>query len=124
MNPAFNHLRHRGWQNSQFHHASGSPFQVSHQTTYHNFSPPPPLPLPPPIPPAASLPITYYDTNGSYYHASQYNAVQSPWNVNMSHYAPDPQQLQSGYYDTQFSVPPTPNNGYHLQDKSDTLPLS
>lgn len=121
MNPAFNHRRHRGWRNSQFHHATGSPFQVSYQTTYQNLSPPPPMPLPPPIPPAASLPITYYDTNGSYYHASQYNAVQSPWNENMGHYAPDPQQLLPGYYDNRFSVPPTQNTGYHLQHKSDNF---
>ncbi|KAI7777771.1 hypothetical protein LA080_003048 [Diaporthe eres] len=80
------------------------------------------MPLPPPIPPAASLPITYYDTNGSLYHASQYRKVHSPWNVNMNHYAPDPQQLQPGYYDTQFSVPTAQDNGYHRQHRKNHRP--
>lgn len=114
MNPVFDPLHPRGWRNPQFHHATGPPFQFSHQTTYHNVIPPPPMP------PAASLPVTYYDTNGSYYHASQYSEVHSPWYGNMDHYVPDSQQLQPGYYDTQFSVPPVQNNGCYLQDRSDT----
>lgn len=66
------------------------------------------------------MPITYYDANGPYYHASQYSTVNSPWYGNMDHYASDPQQIQPGYYEGQFSVPPIQNTGYQVQDKSDT----
>lgn len=80
------------------------------------------MPLPPPIPPAASLPVAYYDTVNPYYHASHYGAAHSPWIGNMDPYAPCPHQSQHEYYGTRFSAPPTQNNAYQLQDKSDNTP--
>lgn len=112
-------LRPRGWRASQFQHDMRSAFQSPQQATWQTFIPPPPMPLPPPIPPAASLPVTYYDTVNPYYNAPHYGAVHSPWIGNMDPYAPGPRQLQHGYYGTRFSAPPTQSNAYQLQDKSE-----
>lgn len=121
MHPAFDHhLRSRGWRNPQFQHYMGSPFHLSHQTTYQTSIPPPPTPLPPQIPFEPSLPISYYDANGHYYHESQYRAVHSPFYENMDRYTPGPQQLQPEYSATQFPAPPAQNDGYQLHQKQDT----
>lgn len=121
MHPAFDHhLRSRGWRNPQLQHYMGSPFQLSHQTTYQTSIPPPPTPLPPQIPFEPSLPISYYDANGPYYHASQCRAVNSPFYENMDHYAPGQQQLQPEYSATQFSAPASQDDGYQLHQKQDT----
>lgn len=95
----------------------GSPFQFPHQPTYQAFMRPASTPLPPQIPFEPSLPISYYDANGLYYHASQYRAVHSPFSEKMDHYAPGPQQLRPEYSMTQFSAPPAQNDGYQLQNK-------
>lgn len=119
MHPAFDHhLRSRGWRNPQFQHYMGSPFQSPHQTNYQTFMPPPSTPLPLQIPFEPSLPISYYDANGPYYHASQYRAVHSPFYETMDRYAPGPQQLQPEYSATQFSAPPAQNDGHQKQDTS------
>lgn len=121
MHPAFDHhLRSRGWRNPQFQHYTGSPLQLSHQTNYQTFISPSSTPLPPQIPFEPSLPISYYDANGPYYHASQYTAVHSPFYENMDRYAPGPQQLQPEYSATQFSAPASQNDGYQLHQKQDT----
>lgn len=121
MHPAFDHhLRSRGWRHPQVQHYMGSPFQLSHQTNYQTFLPPPSTPLPPQIPFEPSLPISYYDANGAYYHASQYRAVHSSFYENMDRSAPGPQQLQPEYSATQFSAPPAQNDGYQLHQKQDS----
>lgn len=120
MNTASDNLRAPDWRNAQFSHGTTpSPFQSSHQAINHAFVHPPLMPLPPPIPLAASLPTKYYDSNGTYYHASHYSAVHSPWGQRTDHCAPGPQQPGPGYYDTQSPVPPTQNNSYQL-NKSDS----